>query len=210
MDTLRVKQLTVGAMQENCYLLTDTDTQQGVVIDPGDDAEYICEHIQSSGMTPVAVAATHGHFDHIMAAGEIQRIYNIPFCMRGEDAFLLKRMADTAQHFLGHPIVVLQPVLSRKLAAPDEIIFGNNKILVLPIPGHTPGSVMLYHKDSAAVFVGDAIFEGGSVGRTDFSYSDKTALSDSVRTILSLPGNTTVYSGHGNPTTIGELGVYFT
>jgi glyoxylase-like metal-dependent hydrolase (beta-lactamase superfamily II) len=176
-------------MATNCYIAG------GMIVDPGDDAEYIISHLT---VKPTMIVATHGHFDHIMAAYALQRAYNIPFYIHEDDIFLLGRMQSSAKHFLGLKEVDPPPVPS--------------KIKDLPFihtPGHTPGSVCLYFKEDNVLFSGDTIFAGGAVGRTDFSYSDKTALTRSVQIILSLPQDTRILPGHGEQTTVREEMVHY-
>jgi glyoxylase-like metal-dependent hydrolase (beta-lactamase superfamily II) len=174
--------LVVGSMATNCYIAG------GMIVDPGDDAEYIISHLVTK---PTMIVATHGHFDHIMAAYALQLAYNIPFYIHEEDIFLLSRMQSSAKHFLGLKDVDPPPVPS--------------KIKDLPFihtPGHTPGSMCVYFKKDKVLFSGDTIFAGGGVGRTDFSYSDKTALTRSILTILSLPPETKIFPGHGDETDV--------
>ena len=85
----------------------------------------------------------------------------------------------------------------------DEIMLGDEKIIVLATPGHTPGGISLYLPDSATVITGDALFEG-SIGRTDLPGGNFDRLIESIKTkLLTLPDDTVVASGHGNTTTIG-------
>ena len=171
--------LIVGSMATNCYIV------DGIIIDPGDDAEYIMDHVKN----PKMIIATHGHFDHIMAAYALQQAYNIPFYIHSDDMFLLKTMRSRAMHFLGLKDVDPPPT-------PTPI----REIEFIHTPGHTPGSICLKFGD--ALFVGDTIFADGAVGRTDFSYSDREKLDQSIQTILSYPKNTKLYPGHGEETTV--------
>ena len=91
-----VRKFTVGQMQENCYVLIDSESREALVIDPGDDASYLAEQINKEEAKPVAILATHGHFDHVLAALELQLIYQVPFRMSQDDQFLLDRMSETA------------------------------------------------------------------------------------------------------------------
>ncbi len=172
----------VGSMATNCYIV------DGMIIDPGDDAEYIMSHLT---VKPTMIVATHGHFDHIMAACALQLAYNIPFYMHEGDFFLLSRMQSSAKYFLGLKEVDPPPVPS--------------KIKDLPFihtPGHTPGSICLYFKKDNILFSGDTIFADGAVGRTDFSYSKPLLLAESVQKILAYPAGTRILSGHGEQTTV--------
>lgn len=176
-----MEKLVVGTMATNCYIMGD------MIIDPGDDAEYIMSHVKRK---PKMIVATHGHFDHIMAAYALQLAYNIPFYIHKEDIFLLSRMQSSAKHYLGLREVDPPP----KPADTFDFPF-------LHTPGHTPGSICLKFGD--ALLVGDTIFADGAVGRTDFSYSNKNDLDNSIKNILSFPKETKLLSGHGESITIG-------
>ncbi len=208
MKQIRIEQLTVGAMQENCYLVSDTKTGTAIIIDPGDDAGYISDHILSAQISPVCILATHGHFDHIMAALELQLMFNIPFRIHEADTFLLKRMTQTANHFLGNHIVEQPPTVTAPLIDGEKILFGEQDLTAIAVPGHTPGSLAFYHKQEDVIFTGDVLFRGGSIGRTDFEYCDSEALRRSVSSIIAMPADTVIYPGHGETTTAGEEAVY--
>ena len=199
-----IETLTVGQMAEHCYLVMDEQSKELFIIDPGDDASYIAEHIEKLQGKPTAVLATHGHFDHVLAANELCLIYAIPFYMKKDDQFLLDRMSDTAKHFLGHGVVEAPPTISKSFFDGETIAFGGNMLEVHDSPGHTPGSVFFYLNSEHTIFAGDTIFENGAVGRTDFSYSEPLKLSESVGKILSYPPETIVLSGHGGMTTVLE------
>jgi glyoxylase-like metal-dependent hydrolase (beta-lactamase superfamily II) len=199
---------TVGQMAENCYVVYDPDAREALVVDPGDDAEHIKDTIERSGLTPVRIIATHGHFDHIMAAYELQLIYRIGFFMHDGDAFLLDRMGESARRFLGVMPDLPPPELSGTLHAGDVIPVGRLRLTVMHVPGHTPGSIALYGSDEDVCIVGDLIFSGGGVGRTDFSYSSPLRMEESLSSVLNLPERTVIYPGHGPATTVAAERVY--
>src|SRR3990172_979126 len=94
---ITVKRLSVGQLQTNCYLVKEVG--KCVIIDPGDDADYIQRIIADENLIPTKIIATHGHFDHILAVYELKLAYNIPFLMSKYDEFLLKRMSSSAKKF---------------------------------------------------------------------------------------------------------------
>lgn len=194
--------LRVGQLGTNCYLVFDRKTKDGIIVDPGDDAEYISDAITRYAVRPTGVFATHGHFDHILAAFALTNIYGIPFAIHEKDTFLVERMQDTARRFLGIETDP-KPEIHAFLKEGDTIPVGMASLDVLASPGHTPGSVCFSDAANMTLLTGDTIFEGGGVGRTDHSYSDPDALKRSVDMILTLPEATTILSGHGNPTTVG-------
>lgn len=158
--------------------------------------------ISDEDVTPIKVIATHGHYDHVLAAGELKLAYQIPFLMHKADEFLLKRMRVSAAHF-SQISADPPPKVDEYLEEGFKIQITNHQSLItFPTPGHTPGSISLYAKEANLVFVGDVIFAGGLVGRTDFDYSSLRDLQKSIEKLLKLPAATTVYSGHGEETTI--------
>ena len=197
---MKIQAYPLGELQANCYFLAiDKDC---LIIDAGDSADFILEKVQRENFKVRAVIATHGHFDHLMAAGEVQVSLDIPFYLGEEDLFLLKRVQETAQHFLGARPAILQPKEVTNLKEGD-IEIGPFSFEVVATPGHTPGSRCLYFKDEQTIFTGDTLFKEG-IGRYDFSYSDKRLLKDSLERLFKLPEETLVYSGHGDVTTLGE------
>lgn len=209
MNACTITKLVVGQMQENCYLIQDKETVQTIIVDPGDDGTYITDQLTKLSAIPVMIVATHGHFDHIMAAYELQVNFNIPFFIHPDDVFLLERMRESAKHFLGIDSVDPPPQNPQKLVAGQSIMLGKTTIQVLHTPGHTPGSVCLHMGDDA-LFVGDTIFAGGSVGRTDFQYSNHTKLMSSIQTILSYPNHVILYPGHGDDTIVEKERIFHT
>lgn len=197
---MKIATYPLGELQANCYFLTiDKDC---LIIDAGDSADFILEKVQRENLNIIAVFATHGHFDHLMAAGEIQLSLGCPFYIADEDLFLLKRVRETAKHFLGAAPPIIQPKETTNLAAGKTKI-GPFELEILATPGHTPGSRCLYFKKDSSLFTGDVLFKEG-IGRYDFSYSNKQELFQSINRLKALPEDTLVYSGHGEITTIGE------
>lgn len=203
-STLSVWRLPVGQMRANCYLVIDKASQKALIIDPGDDGQYIIETVVTFGVEVLGILATHGHFDHVMAGFEVQKTLNVPFYMHPADQFLLDRMGETAEHFLGITVVEPAPTCDRDLTASTELLLGDHKIIVYETPGHTPGSVCIAIVGKNILFTGDTMFALGSVGRTDFSYSDEAALKHAVTRILALPDDTMLLSGHGEETTVKQ------
>lgn len=194
--------LTVGQLQTNCYLVADRKTGKGIVIDPGDDAQLALQTIQDKNLKPVALVATHGHFDHLMAVLELQLALNIPFFIHQKDEFLVKRLRQTAQHFVGTDPGPA-PKVDKFLDPANHLKFGKTQLQIIETPGHTPGGISLYSPKEAAIFVGDMLFADGGIGRTDYGYASLDDLQESIGKLLTLPGKTIVYPGHGPETTIG-------
>jgi len=175
-----------------------------IIIDPGDDADYIINQINDLNKKPSMVVATHGHFDHLLAATEVMLAYNIPLLLHKADKFLLKRLQSSAKHFLGVETDP-PPVVDRYLTEGEKIKIGKYTLEIISTPGHTPGGIALYCKEAKILFVGDTVFDNGGVGRTDFIYADNKELIKSIRKLMKLPDETVVYPGHGDKTTIEEI-----
>lgn len=186
---LTVETLVVGQMAANCYLVRDSD--HAVVIDPGDDGQYLIGKVQESGARLIAIVATHGHSDHVTAAFEVQTALGAPFYIHASDIFLLGRMRI--------PRTDPPPHVDKTMNDGDILPLG---FCVMHTPGHTPGGITLYQPKSKIAFVGDVLFAGGGVGRTDFSYSNRDELASSIEKILALPKETVLYAGHGESTTV--------
>ena len=208
MHELEVKRLPVGQLQTNCYLVFDSETSDVIIIDPGDDADYIARVITDLNKTPSKIIATHGHLDHVLAVTELKLAYKIPFLIHKDDKLFLKRLRSSAKHFLGIETDPPPPV-DKDLKEDDEIKVGKYILKVIETPGHTPGGISLYCKEAKVLFAGDTIFEKGGVGRTDFTYSNSNHLTESIRKLLKLSEDTVVYTGHGGRTTIKEVKTYF-
>lgn len=194
----------VGQLRTNCYLVIDEKSAKALIIDPGDDADYIQKIISDEEVSPTKIIATHGHFDHILAVNELKQAFNIPFFMHKKDEFLLNRMRSSCKMFTafdpGPP-----PIPDDFMTGSHPVKLGSISFKVIETPGHTPGGISLYNKKKKALFVGDLIFAKGRIGRTDFAYSSKKDLEISISNLLKLPDDTTVYPGHGEPFILKEF-----
>ena len=203
MPRILVKPLTVGALGTNCYIVAG-ENKQAMIVDPGDDADYIITTLNDLQCRPVCLLATHGHFDHILAARELQLAYKIPFVIHSADTFLINRMQTSARHFLSYEVVESPPEISSIFTSKVPFLPETLGITVIESPGHTPGSVCFHLPEIKTLLSGDTIFAGGAVGRTDFSYSSQPELARSLQKILELPEQTLIYPGHGEVTTIAK------
>lgn len=211
---MRVEVFPLGDLAANCYLLHDDG--EAVVIDPADDGVFIAEKIHESRLKLKAILATHGHFDHVLGAGELQAIMPASFWIHEKDEFLLKQTARSAEFWLKRKILTILPADVRFFKSDIAAKFGKYILKMVETPGHTPGSVCFYleratrKKDDGdsilvdGLFVGDTMFRDG-VGRCDFAYADCDALKKSVKKILNIfEEETPVYPGHGETTTLSR------
>lgn len=190
-------------MGANCYLVYDENSKKAIIIDPGDEADFVIGKILGLRLKPIAQIATHGHFDHIMAVFELGLAFKVPFFASLNDEVLIKKAAFSARRFTHSPLMPISKI-GRYLGGGDMIKFGGESLKIIETPGHTPGGICLYSKKAKVVFSGDLIFEEGGLARSDFSYSYPLQLKASIKKVLSLPKNTMVYPGHGQEFLLGK------
>jgi glyoxylase-like metal-dependent hydrolase (beta-lactamase superfamily II) len=197
-----VETVPVGVNETNCYLVAEARGGQGVVIDPGADAEVILDRCSALGLSVAEILITHAHWDHIAAVGELKNKTAAEICCHKADLPLYNSLVEQLLYMMGFDGEPAPPV-DHFVQDGDEIAVGNLRFIVLHTPGHSPGSVS--YLTGNALFCGDVLFEGGGVGRTDFPGGSMSQLKDSITNrIFSLPPETTVYPGHGPPTTVAR------
>ncbi len=192
-----LKKIEVGALAANCYILSCDKTKETVIIDPGGDYPLIKKELERGDFQIKYILATHCHFDHIGAVGEVKREYSADFLIHKLDEGILKRAASSAKKW--GISISLPPSPDGYLIDGQILRFGQVKLKIMHSPGHSPGSVCFY--DAKKIFTGDTLFLG-SVGRWDFPGGSLKDLAKSVKKILSLNENLKVYPGHGPETTI--------
>lgn len=194
-----ITSITVGAFQENTYLVADDVTRQAVLIDPGAEPDRVIAMVERSGAALAAIWLTHAHLDHVGALAGVKRRWDVPVFLHPADQPLYERAAQQAAAY-GLPFEQPGPV-ERTLADGDVLDVGSMRFSVHHTPGHAPGHcVFLGH---GVVLAGDLLF-AGSIGRTDLPLSDPAAMQRSLERIASFAEQTIVYPGHGPETTIGE------
>jgi glyoxylase-like metal-dependent hydrolase (beta-lactamase superfamily II) len=196
---MKFRSITVGAFQENSYIVIDEATNRAVLIDPGAEPERLIAMVKESGATLEAIWLTHGHIDHIGGIAGVHREWKVPVHMHPHDRPLYDRATEQAAMY-GLPFE--QPdVPDVALAEGDVVSVGELQFDVLHMPGHAPGHVIFRHGDT--VFGGDLLF-AGSIGRTDLPLSDPEQMEQSLARLCELDDATMVHPGHGPSTTIGR------
>lgn len=192
--------LTNGAFAENCYIVADPETGEATIVDPGEEAELFLRRVDSADWTVKAVWLTHAHLDHILGVEQVVRATGAPIYLHPDDRDLYDRLGEQGKWLGLSPPPAPPPDFD--MVPGEKVHLGGLSFEVRHVPGHSPGSVALVGHGVA--LVGDALF-AGSVGRVDLPGGDGETLLRSIRQeLLSLPDDTTVYSGHGPPTTIGH------
>lgn len=194
--------LTVGLLQENCYILVCEDTQCGVIIDPGDSARAILNEVDEMGLTIEKIINTHSHFDHVLAVNAVRAATGATFHLHREDLPILRAAPERVREWLGASVDPIDEP-DQFLRQGQEIEFGSEALEIRFTPGHSPGHVVFVDHENEQVFAGDTLFRG-SIGRFDLPLADGPTLLHSIQNqLLSLPDNYVVYPGHGEATTIG-------
>lgn len=201
MNQFRVLRLVVGMLGTNCYLLFDENGRDGYVIDAGADAKKIISSVRSNEMKCLGVLCTHGHMDHVGAAGKVAEELSVPVYISHEDSSILTGSASGITKKIGS-MFVSKPSGIEFLQAGEKFFFGNNTVEVRFTPGHTPGSMSFLVGD--ILFCGDLLFQG-SIGRTDLKGGSLSELLASVKSeVFTLSDGTRIFPGHGPPTTVGR------
>ena len=179
-----IKTLPVGQLETNCYVVTDEDSLDCAVIDPGDESGTILDYLEDNKLHCRAVLLTHAHFDHVGAANALLEAAGARLYMCEKELELVKGGA------------------SGRFTVPEDVTYyrdgdtvevGGLRFEVMETPGHTPGGVTL--RCGEALFTGDTLFRG-SCGRTDFAGGDMRQELRSLKRIAELPGDYEVYPGH--------------
>ena len=195
-DGLVLERFVVGPMEVNCYVVSDADTKETCVIDPGADPARIKKFLDKNSLDLKFIINTHGHADHIGADG----YFDSPVYIHSLDEdFLHDRQKNLSGPFA---FFIKAPRVTTTLTDGEDVMLGGLTFKVIHTPGHTPGSISLKLED--VIFTGDTLFAGG-IGRTDFAYGDEAMLLKSIRErLLVFPDSTIIYPGHGDSSTIGE------
>ena len=195
-----IKDLTVGPIMANCYIVGCEETKVAAVIDPGDEADRILIVLAEAGLTVQTIINTHGHFDHVSANQRMKEVTGAELLIHALDAPMLSQLSATAAAW--GMSSEDSPPPDRTIAQGDVVQVGNIDLTVIHTPGHTPGGISLH--SNKAVFVGDTLF-AGSIGRTDFPGGDFGVLKASIQEkLFTLNDDVTVYPGHMGLTTIGQ------
>ena len=197
---LIIKEIAVGPLMANCFIVGCKKTKEAVVIDPGGDAERILSAIAASELTLKYIINTHGHFDHVSGNADLKNATNADILIHPLDAPMLGKLSQNAAFF--GISVEDSPSCDQTIEEGETVSFGEVGLKVIHTPGHTPGGISLY--SNGIVFVGDTLFSG-SIGRTDFPGGDYDTLISSIQEkLFPLGDDVRVLNGHGPETTIGR------
>ena len=202
---VKIKSFVFNDFQENTIVLSD-ESNRCIFIDPGcfveQERKELDNFLKDNNLTPEMIVNTHCHVDHILGNNYLVDKYNLPVYAHVSDEKLIATAKEYAKLFglnISSP-----PAVTSYLKDGDTLSFGNSSLSVIHVPGHSPGSIALYHLEQKFIIAGDVLFYG-SIGRTDLPGGNYDMLINSIRQkLLTLPGDVIVYPGHGPVTTIQQ------
>lgn len=203
MSMIQAGIIPVTPFQQNCTVLFDQETKEGVVVDPGGDVAVILDAIERNGLKVQAIWITHGHLDHAGGAQELKEALGVEVVGPHEDDLpSLQTIEARARDFNMSGMRNLVP--DRFLKEGDRLSFGEHVFEVYHCPGHSPGHVIFFNREQNFAHLGDVLFNG-SIGRTDLPGGNHQQLLDSIRDkVLPLGDDVGFICGHGPGSRIGD------
>jgi hydroxyacylglutathione hydrolase len=201
---IKVDRLVFNDFQENTFIIS-AENGDAIIVDPGcysaREEENLVNFLKDNELKPVRLINTHGHIDHILGVSFVCERFNLRLELHKGDLPLVKN-APSYGTLWGFEVKEL-PEVDTSITDKTEITLGDEKLILLPVPGHSPGSIAIYSHENKFVIVGDVLFKG-SIGRTDLLGGDYDVLMKSIGTqLMTLDEDVTVHSGHGPSTSIG-------
>ena len=191
-----------GALLENCYVIWDEDSKEGIIVDPGyANVEAIESLFKSEHIDIKAIVNTHGHWDHVYGNQAFMSLTKAPLIIHEADQSYLEDPIYNLSHNYSNDFT--SPKANKTVAEGDIIELGKTSLKVIETPGHTPGSIVIFNNEIA--ITGDTLFFG-SVGRSDFLGGNKDDMVNSLEKLRKeIPKSAAILSGHGKvQTTFGE------
>lgn len=204
MGQLKAGIIPVTPFQQNCTILFDDETMEGVVVDPGGDVDNILSAVRENGLKIGAIWLTHGHIDHAGGAMDLKDALGIDIIgpHEGDREMLLNLETQAAMFGLQGAVRNVTP--DRFLAEGEKVSFAGHEFEVLHCPGHAPGHVVYFNRQAGFAHVGDVLFSG-SIGRTDLPGGDHDTLISSIKDkLLPLGDEVGFICGHGPGGRLGD------
>lgn len=206
MKTLGIQSFTFNPLQENTYVVFNTKTKVGIIIDPGcytkEEENLLSDFITKENLTIKYLLNTHGHVDHVLGNYFVKKKYNVPFLNHKKDLETLRAVQVYAPAYGFSNYQAIEP--DDHFEEGHALFLGEIKIDIRFVPGHSPGHVAFIFEEENICIVGDVLFKN-SIGRTDLPGGNFETLIKSIHNqIFTLPESMKVYPGHGPHTFIGE------
>jgi glyoxylase-like metal-dependent hydrolase (beta-lactamase superfamily II) len=205
MSQLQAGIIPVTPFEQNCTVLYDPETMEGVIVDPGGDVEVILQTVSENDIRLKEIWLTHGHLDHAGGALDLKEALGIDIVgPHRDDLFLLQSLEASAARYGAADMKVRNVVPDRFLEDGDTVSFGEHVFEVYHTPGHAPGHVIYFNRAQNFAHLGDVLFNG-SIGRTDLPGGNHAQLLESIRTkVLPLGDDVGFICGHGPGSRIGD------
>lgn len=214
--SMKVHRVLLGPYETNGLILEDERTREALVVDAGGDANAAFRRIEAIGVKPVMLVHTHAHMDHCLQSVGLAKRLGVQSALHADDLPLWRNLKRQVEMLMGPGSASALGLLDNEDPAVlvkdgDVLSFGDSKVEVVYLPGHSPGGIGLLWRGSPSVLIsGDTLFRDG-VGRTDLWGGSWEVLLKSIRErLFTLPDDTVVWSGHGDETTIGREKAGFT
>lgn len=201
---LTVKSFGFNPVQENTYVLF-SQKDACCIIDPGcyfpPERTTLQDFVEQQGLSPALLLNTHCHLDHVFGNKFVHDTWGLPLHLHENELPVLAAAPEWGarwqlpfENYQGEFVFLIPG---------GQVSIGEDRLTVLFLPGHSPGSVGFYCEEQGFVIGGDVLFREG-VGRTDFPGGDHATLMKSIKEqLFTLPDDTLIYPGHGKPTTVG-------
>ncbi len=196
-----VKAVKVGMLGTNAYIITDTESGEVALMDPGFKSRDLTSALDLIEEDKIKyILLTHGHFDHIGAVGFYAETYKAKVVISKEDSSFLTDNNLNCSYLLGPS--QLKPIYADVLLSEgDTLTLGQTEFRFILTPGHTAGSGCFVFDEDKVIFTGDTLFFC-SVGRTDLPTGDSAQIQHSLHRLRGIEGNYTLYPGHDRATTL--------
>ena len=202
MSSVRIRSFVSPGFEENGYLVWRSGSGSALAVDPGNDADAMLATLEAENLRLESILLPHAHVDHVEGVAALKEATGAPVWLHPDDRPLYGAAAQQAAWF-GLKIRPL-PSVDHDLGHGQILTIAGIELEVRHVPGHSPGHVIFYCADAGAALVGDVIFSG-SIGRTDLPGGNFVQLVKGIREhVLTLPGTTVLYTGHGPATEVGH------
>lgn len=181
-----IKRFIGGELAANGYVISDKNSSECYIIDPGYDYKDYIEYIRKNALVLKGILLTHHHYDHTGAVGDIKKVYDAPVAIHKSDMHI--------DVYCKKPDIFLNDG--------DVINIGDEHLDVINTPGHTHGSVCFFAEKDKIAFTGDTIFNI-DLGTTELVDGSLDEMHDSIINIINQwPDDITIYPGHGDECTM--------